>query len=346
MSGSVLSSRGGLRGLIAAQGNQRPAAGGPAGPTAHLPQQSGGGGGLAAGLGAMQQVAQMQAMRNRGAGGLPSKPQAERVADPANPGPPKAGLAGAMGELGATGETAPEPGGAGGGLGVPSSASSLAGGVRLADLGRDGEGGTGVPPLAPGEASEPGFAGAVHLAALGRDGEGGTGVAPLQPDMPQDVPVSLSVSGETPGFARGGLGVPRPRVRRVGSHGLVHSATPGRADLVPARMRRGSYVVPADVVSSLGQGNTLAGARVLHASLPEAAEMAARGPVARAAGGLADVPDEIEVRLSGGEYQVSPEQVLAIGRGDVGRGAEALDRLVHTVRAQTRDQLARMPPPK
>jgi hypothetical protein len=43
---------------------------------------------------------------------------------------------------------------------------------------------------------------------------------------------------------------------------------------------------------------------------------------------------------------VSPEQVLAIGEGDVEAGAKALDDLVHTVRGSTREALGRMPPPK
>jgi hypothetical protein len=138
---------------------------------------------------------------------------------------------------------------------------------------------------------------------------------------------------------------------RRGPAGLIHSATPGRADLVPAKLRRGSYIIPADVVSGLGEGNTMAGAQMLHSSLPEAAAMASAGRVAMAGGGLAgegaaEDPDDLEVRLSGGEYQVAPDQVLALGRGDVREGAKALDELVHAVRAKTRASLDRMPPPK
>lgn len=43
---------------------------------------------------------------------------------------------------------------------------------------------------------------------------------------------------------------------------LVQSATPGRTDRIPMRARAGSFVLPADVVSGLGQGNTLAGAKM------------------------------------------------------------------------------------
>lgn len=168
-------------------------------------------------------------------------------------------------------------------------------------------------------------------------------VEPLAP-LP-GVPTAFVVD-PVPRFARGGLAAPAMRrARRVGAAGLVHSASPGRADLVSARLRQGSYVLPADVVSGLGEGNTLAGAKVLHASLPEAAEMASAGRVARAAGGRVD-DDEIEVKLSGGEFLVSPEQVAAIGEGDVEGGARALDELVAAVREHSRAAVDRMGPPK
>lgn len=192
------------------------------------------------------------------------------------------------------------------------------------------------------------------------------------PPLPPDVPIALQVEPMPPmaagpggmplmmgpaggmGFAAGGLADVGPRApkrpafraRRVGAAGLVHSATPGRADLVSSRLRRGAYVLPADVVSSLGQGNTLAGAKLLASSLPEAAEMASRGAVDRADGGMIEDPDEIEVRLSGGEYLVAPEQVLAIGGGSVEEGAKALDALVHAVRGEAVETMSRMPPPK
>jgi len=46
-------------------------------------------------------------------------------------------------------------------------------------------------------------------------------------------------------------------------HGLLDSAGHGRTDTLPINVPSGSYVLPADVVSGLGQGNTIAGAKVL-----------------------------------------------------------------------------------
>ena len=49
--------------------------------------------------------------------------------------------------------------------------------------------------------------------------------------------------------------------------GLLHSAIPGRTDHIAANPAADSFVIPADVVSGLGEGNTLAGARVLTQAL-------------------------------------------------------------------------------
>lgn len=173
----------------------------------------------------------------------------------------------------------------------------------------------------------------------------GSPAPPIGDVSVEDLGVPTAFIVDRPGFARGGLAPRMRRARRVGVSGLIKSDTPGRADLVAARLRQGSYVLPADVVSGLGQGNTLAGAKILHATLPEAAEMASAGQVARAAGGMVD-DDEIEVKLSGGEFLVSPDQVAAIGQGDVEAGAKALDELVASVREHSQAAVAGMGPPK
>lgn len=45
--------------------------------------------------------------------------------------------------------------------------------------------------------------------------------------------------------------------------GVIASEVPGRTDHIPTSVAADSYVIPADVVSGLGEGNTLAGARVV-----------------------------------------------------------------------------------
>lgn len=64
--------------------------------------------------------------------------------------------------------------------------------------------------------------------------------------------------------------------------GLVHSTVAGRTDRLPVSVPAGAYVIPADVVSGLGEGNTLAGAKVLdrmmHSGPFGTTPMTSRGP--------------------------------------------------------------------
>jgi hypothetical protein len=58
----------------------------------------------------------------------------------------------------------------------------------------------------------------------------------------------------------GGL-LKRPRVeRKVVQHvGPIHSSVAGRTDHLPMHVPSGSYVLPADIISASGEGNTIAG---------------------------------------------------------------------------------------
>jgi hypothetical protein len=45
--------------------------------------------------------------------------------------------------------------------------------------------------------------------------------------------------------------------------GMLNSTIPGRTDKIPLNLKAGSYVLPADIPSALGQGNTMAGGEIL-----------------------------------------------------------------------------------
>lgn len=47
------------------------------------------------------------------------------------------------------------------------------------------------------------------------------------------------------------------------AQGMQQEPSMGRADTVPAMLSEGEYVIPADVVAMLGDGNNDAGAKVL-----------------------------------------------------------------------------------
>lgn len=159
----------------------------------------------------------------------------------------------------------------------------------------------------------------------------------------------------------GGVIEPPWFIRREASEiyhptGFLHSATAGRADQLPRSVAAESHVMPADVVAGLGQGNSLAGAKVMDqilktgpygTGLPRGAAGAhlpkAPAPMHLASGGQVD---KVPVSLSGGEYVLSPEQVAAWGGGDIKKGHEAIDRFINAIRAETIKKMRKLPPPK
>lgn len=118
--------------------------------------------------------------------------------------------------------------------------------------------------------------------------------------------------------------------------GPIVGATGGREDALPVSVRSGSYILPADTVSALGEGNTLKGMEVLSARFG--------GSVTRprSAGGT---DQDVPILISHGEFVVSPEKVAELGRGDMTAGHRALDAFVKQVRAQNVAALRKLPPP-
>lgn len=113
--------------------------------------------------------------------------------------------------------------------------------------------------------------------------------------------------------------------------GPVVGHTGGREDAKPVDVAAGSFVVPADIVSSLGTGNSLAGMEHLKAVFGE--------PMTRASGGA------VPILISDGEYVISPEQVEKIGGGDMEKGHAILDSMVLKLRKQHIDTLKSLPGP-
>lgn len=169
---------------------------------------------------------------------------------------------------------------------------------------------------------------------------------------------------EDPPFAHGGivrsaLRIARKFGGRIGkSGGLLKSDVPGRTDHIETSVKSGSFVVPADTLSHLGESNTIAGARKLDQLLksgPYGTSMGkspSAGPKAQkalsmtkskfASGGAVDVP----ILAAGGEYIVGPEQVAEIGGGDLDRGHAILDKFVLDVRNDHIATLQNLPGPQ
>jgi hypothetical protein len=159
----------------------------------------------------------------------------------------------------------------------------------------------------------------------------------------------------------------------VGIHtGPIKAPTvPGRTDRIPMKVASNSYVLPADVVSHLGQNNSDAGHSVVGKLFPSggpggSALMGAghhgigipKPPRAVSPLGAAPpslgfyeggVPDNgtpaVDVIVAGGEHVLSPQQVLQAGKGDYKRGHEVLDKFVKLVRADHIKTLKKLPGP-
>ena len=123
------------------------------------------------------------------------------------------------------------------------------------------------------------------------------------------------------------------------SSGFINSSTAGRTDRLPVSVENDSYIVPADIVSGLGQGNSLAGARILDELLGQ------HEVPSKAVGGNVHGKGKVPIIVAGGEYVVHPEAVKRLGRGDLKAGHRALDRMVANVRSHTIKKLKKLPKP-
>ena len=165
-------------------------------------------------------------------------------------------------------------------------------------------------------------------------------------DTPTDVKVKLNMplneasggrtrrrrafGGHTPAFMQ------RP-TSEVIHEGPIHSPVSGRTDHLPMHVASGSYVIPADIISAMGEGNTMSGFKQMKQILSGAKAI----PKA-AGGGISTVP----IVAAGGEYVVTPHEVLWAGNGDMDEGHATMDAFVLEQRAKTIKTLKALPGPK
>lgn len=163
------------------------------------------------------------------------------------------------------------------------------------------------------------------------------------------------------------------------TRGALLTATPGRADAHRTNVPSGSYVIPADVVSGRGQGNTLAGAAVLGKMFgmgpygssgsgpygggapklkmgkPPAMPKPPKPVSIMASGGGKEgdgIGSPVPVNLSGGEVVVPPEHLVATFRRifpgknyTLKQIHQMMDQWVLAERAAHRKTLAKLPKP-
>lgn len=110
--------------------------------------------------------------------------------------------------------------------------------------------------------------------------------------------------------------------------GPIHSAVGGRTDHHPIDVPAESFVIPADVVSGLGEGNTQNGLAILERMFPP--ENSGKG---------------VPIVAAGGEYVVGPTGVAKAGNGDLKRGHGVLREFVKHARAEIIKTMSKLPGP-
>lgn len=144
--------------------------------------------------------------------------------------------------------------------------------------------------------------------------------------------------------------------------GPINSHVAGRTDHLPAQVPNSSYVLPADIVSGAGEGNTINGFKTIkkmfeilrrhYGGLPYGAGKSGvygqgSGPygeeLAHARGGEAK---GVDVVIAGGEHVLTPEEVMMAGDGDMEAGHRVLDDFVKQFRGKTIKTLQKLPGPR
>lgn len=150
--------------------------------------------------------------------------------------------------------------------------------------------------------------------------------------------------------------------------GAIHSPVAGRTDHLPMHVDSGSYVIPADIISAMGEGNTLAGFKIANSIFEEDSQVkghpyasgktpyganeamynASELPygMKKAHGGETKGESAVPIIAAGGEYVLSPKSVLRIGNGNLEYGHKILDSFVKKMRAKTIKTLQKLPGPK
>ena len=149
-------------------------------------------------------------------------------------------------------------------------------------------------------------------------------------------------------------------------HGPVLSAVSGRTDAHKTAVPSGSYVVPADIVSGRGQGNTLAGMNILQSMFKMGPYGTGAGSIkpGRGAPGAMGAPKAqsimaakgggkqhgpigkpVPVHLAGGELVVPPQNLMQTVHPNLKMAHEIMDRWVIKERKKLRKTLGKLPGP-
>lgn len=203
------------------------------------------------------------------------------------------------------------------------------------------------------------------------------GIAPgMSPGMMPTQPRQLAPGGVAmPGVGNFNMAKqanlnPSPMERsmdRSVMHGPVNSAVPGRTDAHKTQVPSGSYVLPADIISARGQGNTAAGMNVFQSMFkmgpygspagsirpgrtmpkPMVAPKMMKPMMASGGGkgGSSNIGKPTPVHLAGGELIIPPDRLMAIVHPNLKVAHEIMDKFVVAERKKHINTLKRLPGP-
>lgn len=186
---------------------------------------------------------------------------------------------------------------------------------------------------------------------------------------PQKQAVAIALSEARRKRAFGGNMMTKTITKPIGANikphtGPIHSPVAGRTDHLPMHVPSGSYVIPADIISAMGEGNTMAGFRIANSIFhPVVKPQSMFKPIpymsgapgasnylglpGKASGGEANkAPQLVPIVAAGGEYVIPPDVVERLGNGDMDAGHKELDDFVLKMRAKTVHTLRKLPGPK
>ena len=181
------------------------------------------------------------------------------------------------------------------------------------------------------------------------------GVAPPPMMMPQPG-FSAPMGGARP-LNRGGSASSLRNSSIKMTKGPIISSVPGRTDKHLTHVPSGSYVIPADIVSAHGEGNTLAGVPSIHKLFKMDEHNVHVTPTHAiskfAKGGTVNehVGKPVQVKLAGGEIVVPPEKVwetmcrICKKKMTLAEAHDAMDEWVLDERRKLRKTLAKLPGP-
>jgi len=149
------------------------------------------------------------------------------------------------------------------------------------------------------------------------------------------------------GVPSGVVGRGKPLFADGGHITPINSSVPGRTDKHPVDVPSGSYILPADTISHLGENNTAAGIEkfknMLYSGYFSGKKKKPRTRMFAAGGAIEPVP----IIVAGGELAIHPDAVRDfVGNGDIKKGHDKLDQFVLNTRKDHIKTLRKLAPPQ